>query len=113
LQRIKVRGFVSAFQDRYQRLPITSSALGYDACGVIISAIDHASHLTPEAVKQALLGVHYEGVTGHINIDETRNTSKRVIIMKAGADHRFSFVESVSSQREDEGEKESEEPVSP
>ena len=112
LRRIKVRGFVSAFQGRYHRLPITSSALGYDACGVIISAIDHAARLTPAAVKDALLGVHFEGVTGHINIDGTRNTSKRVIIMKAGTDRRFSFVESVGSLRPAD-QVQADEPVSP
>jgi branched-chain amino acid transport system substrate-binding protein len=99
LQRIKVKGFVASFKEHHQRLPNTSSALGYDACGVVISAIGHASRPTPEAVKKALMGVHYEGVTGYINIDQTRNTSKRVIIMRAGADHRFSFVESVDSQK--------------
>lgn len=99
LERIKVKGFVASFEEKYKRLPITSSALGYDACGVIITAINAASRLTPDAVKKALVGVQYEGVTGHINIDQTRNTTKRVIIMKAGADHRFSFVESVAGQK--------------
>lgn len=100
LQRIKVRGFVEAFEEKYKRLPITSSALGYDACGVILTAIGNATRPTPAAVKSALSGVQYEGVTGYIKIDDTRNTSKRVIIMKAGADHRFSFVEAVAGERE-------------
>lgn len=100
LQRIKVKGFVEAFQEKYKRLPITSSALGYDACGVVLTALANAPRPTPAAVKKALVGVQYEGVTGHIKIDDTRNTTKRVIIMKAGADHRFSFVEAVAGERE-------------
>jgi len=110
LKRIKVKGFVTSFEEKYKRLPITSSALGYDACGVILTALANTSRPTPDNVKKALVGVQYEGVTGYIKIDDTRNTSKRVIIMKAGADHRFSFVESVAGGKEI---KNPEEPVSP
>jgi branched-chain amino acid transport system substrate-binding protein len=96
IKRIKIRGFVSAFKELYNRVPNTSAALGYDACSVVLNAISHAKELTPDGVTVALTDVHHEGVTGRIDIDSTRNTSKRVIIMKATTDHRFAFVESVA-----------------
>ena len=78
---------------------------------MILTALANVAKPTPAAVKNALVGVQYEGVTGHIKIDDTRNTTKRVIIMKAGADHRFSFVEAVAGEREIPNK--SEEQVSP
>jgi len=95
LQRIKVKGFVAAFQERYSHRPNTSAALGYDACGVAVDAIREAAAFTPEAVKLGLSKVHHEGVTGQIDIDTTRSTVKRVIIMQATPDRRFTFLESV------------------
>jgi branched-chain amino acid transport system substrate-binding protein len=95
LQRIKVRGFVATFEERYAHRPNTSAALGYDACGVAVDAIRDAGATTPEAVKLALSKVHHEGVTGQIDIDTTRSTVKRVIIMQATPDKRFTFLESV------------------
>jgi branched-chain amino acid transport system substrate-binding protein len=96
IKRIKIRGFVDAFEELYNRRPNTSAALGYDACAVVLNAIANAKSLTPDGVTEALTDVHHEGVTGHIDIDSTRSTSKRVIIMKATPDHHFTFVESVS-----------------
>lgn len=96
LQRIKVKGFVAAFEERYAHRPNTSAALGYDACGVVVDAIRDCKNLTPLEVKAALSKVHHEGVTGQINIDSTRSVAKRVIIMRATPDKRFAFLESVT-----------------
>ncbi len=97
IERVKVKGFVSTFEEVNKRRPNTSSALGYDACGVIIDAIAIAKEITPAGVKSALPGVHHDGVTGQIVIDSTRSTTKKVIIMRATPDRRFSFVQAVSA----------------
>jgi len=97
VERVKVKGFVSMFEQRYNRRPNTSSALGYDATGVVLEAIAAASSLTQTGVKASLLDVRYEGVTGRIAIDSARSASKKVIIMKAMPDRRFAFVQAVSA----------------
>ncbi len=97
MQRVKVKGFVSMFEDQYKRRPNTSSALGYDAMGVVLDAIAAASSPTQIGVKAALLDVRHEGVTGRIAIDSSRSTSKKVIIMKAMPEKRFAFVRAVSA----------------
>ncbi|MBI3872596.1 MAG: ABC transporter substrate-binding protein [candidate division Zixibacteria bacterium] len=95
VQRVKVRGFVDTFQDRYGRRPNTSSALGFDAAGTILTAAEQATDLSPAAMKAALLGARQEGVTGHITIGPSRNPVKKVIILQARPGHRFAFVQSV------------------
>lgn len=97
MQRIKVKGFVSMFEEQYKRRPNTSSALGYDAMGVVLDAIAAASSPSHAGIKSALLDVRHEGVTGKIAIDTSRSTSKKVIIMKAMPEQRFAFVRAVSA----------------
>lgn len=98
VKRVKVRGFVDAFREKFGRRPNTSSALGFDAGGMIVSAITDATAPTAVAVKAALQHVHHEGVTGHITIDATRNPAKKVIIMQAGTGQRFTYVRAISPE---------------
>lgn len=98
VKRVKVRGFVDAFREKFGRRPNTSSALGFDAGGMIVSAITDAVTPTAAGVKAALMHVHHEGVTGHITIDETRNPAKKIIIMQAGSGQRFVYVRAISPE---------------
>lgn len=47
------------------------SVLGYDAYFTALEALKAAGSTDPAAVKAALPGVSYEGITGHIEFDET------------------------------------------
>ena len=96
VHRAKVRGFVDEFRERYGRTPITSSALGYDAMGLILSSLDHTADVSPAGLKVALLSGHHEGVTGHITVDASRNPSKKVIILQAKPDHHFAYVQATA-----------------
>lgn len=98
VKRVKVRGFVDAFREKFGRRPNTSSALGFDAGGLLVGAITEATSPTSAAVKAALQHVRHEGVTGYITIDATRNPSKKVIIMQAGPGQRFSYVRAISPE---------------
>jgi branched-chain amino acid transport system substrate-binding protein len=98
VKRVKVRGFVDVFQEKFGRRPNTSSALGFDAGGLIVAAITDAATATGAGLKAAMQHVHHEGVTGHITIDETRNPSKKIIIMQAGTDRRFAYVRAISPE---------------
>lgn len=98
VKRVKVRGFVDVFREKFGRRPNTSSALGFDAGGVIVAAATDAVTPTAAGVKASLLHVQHEGVTGHITIDETRNPAKKVIIMQAGTGQRFTYVRAISPE---------------
>ncbi len=98
VKRVKVRGFVDAFREKFGRRPNTSSALGFDAGGMIVAATTDAVTPTAAGVKASLQHVHHEGVTGHITIDETRNPSKKVIILQASPGQRFSYVRAISPE---------------
>jgi branched-chain amino acid transport system substrate-binding protein len=98
VKRAKVRGFVDAFRDKFGRRPNTSSALGFDAGGMIVAACTDADAATALGVKSALQSVHHEGVTGYITIDKSRNPAKKVIIMQAATDQRFEYVRAISPE---------------
>ncbi len=98
VKRAKVRGFVDAFRDKFGRRPNTSSALGFDAGGMIVAACTDADAATAIGVKSALQNVHHEGVTGYITIDKSRNPAKKVIIMQAATDQRFAYVCAISPE---------------
>lgn len=100
VKRAKVRGFVANFSDVNGHRPNTSSALGFDAGGVVIEAVTRTRTPVPESLRSALQGVIYEGVTGRIAIDSTRNTTKNVIILQARPDRRFAFVKAVSAVKQ-------------
>lgn len=96
VKRVKVRGFVDAFQEKFGRRPNTSSALGFDAGGLVVAAATEARTLDPAGLKAALQHAQHEGVTGHITIDDTRNPAKKVIIMQAETGQRFGYVRAIS-----------------
>ena len=97
VKRVKVRGFVSTFQERFGRRPNTSSALGFDAAGMAISAMLNATTLSNAGVRDALMKTRHEGATGHITIDDTRNPTKKVIILQARPDARFAYVQAIDA----------------
>lgn len=98
VKRAKVRGFVDAFLEKFGRRPNTSSALGFDAGGMIVAACTDADAPTALGVKASLQNIHHEGVTGYITIDNSRNPSKKVIIMQASTEQRFAYVRAISPE---------------
>jgi branched-chain amino acid transport system substrate-binding protein len=98
VRRAKVRGFVEAFREKFGRRPNTSSALGFDAGGLVMGAAMRAASLDPAGIKAALADARHEGVTGYITIGANRNPSKKVIILQAGDDQRFAYVRAISSE---------------
>lgn len=60
----------------------SASALAYDAYMVAVSAIELASSTDPAAVSEAMSGVSYDGITGHISFDAMGDVSKTELYMK-------------------------------
>ena len=75
------------------------SALGYDAYMVAIEAIKAAGSADPEAIKEALSGVSYEGVTGSVTFDENGDAQKDMAYIKTvdtAGEGAFSFIKTQS-----------------
>lgn len=58
------------------------SALGYDAYMVAIEAIKAADSADSDAIKDALAGVQYTGVTGDVVFDSEGDVDKNIIFIK-------------------------------
>jgi branched-chain amino acid transport system substrate-binding protein len=62
--------------------PDTLAALGYDAAGLLASAIENTSSLAPDEVAQTLETMEYEGVTGRWTFDAQHNPLKPVVLYR-------------------------------
>ena len=73
------------------------SALGYDAYMVALEAIKAAGSTDGTAIRDALYGVDYDGVTGSITFDQTTgDANKDMAYIKKAADGAFEFVKTQS-----------------
>lgn len=73
------------------------SALGYDAYMVALEAIKAANSTDGEAIKDALKGVSYAGVTGSITFDENGDAEKDMAYIKTIKDGAFVFDKTVKT----------------
>jgi branched-chain amino acid transport system substrate-binding protein len=60
--------FAQAFQKKYGEMPDTYASYSYDMAMIIASALSKGSN--PEALRAAIAGTSYEGVTGLTQFDE-------------------------------------------
>ncbi len=72
------------------------SALGYDAYLVALAAIKAAGSTEGAAIRDALVGVNVEGVTGAITFDENGDANKDMAFIKIVKDGKFSFLKTVT-----------------
>ena len=68
------------------------SALGYDAYLAAYNAIEAAQSTDGEALKEALKGVSYDGVTGSISFNEEGDANKDMAFIKTIKDGKFEFL---------------------
>ena len=109
-----VQRFVSAYRGRYNGTPDALAALGYDAAGVLVAALNALQQESPASFK-ALLGPRNEaqkearaklrekiaatkdfpGVAGRITLDASRNAVKPAMLIgiKDGKYHLVAAVE--------------------
>jgi len=79
----KVVKFVGDFQAKYNKVPNSFNALGYDSVQMLAQAIKDAGAAEPEKIKDALAKIKdFVGVTGKISIDEKHNPIKAGIIIE-------------------------------
>ena len=72
------------------------SALGYDAYLAAVKAIETAGSTDPVAIRDALKGVEFEGVTGAISFDENGDANKDKAFIKVVENGQFKFLKTVS-----------------
>lgn len=72
------------------------SALGYDAYLAAIKAIEAAGSTDTAAIRDALQGLSYEGVTGAISFNENGDANKDMAFIKVVENGQFKFLKTVS-----------------
>lgn len=77
-----VSNFRQAYRDRYNNDPGVYSGLYYDAAKVLARALSAAADDTGTGVRDALMGVRYEGPTGLTEFDANGDVSKPYTIYK-------------------------------
>lgn len=63
-------GYSLRYETYYKKEPAAYSQFGYDAVMAIAKAIEKAGTTEPEAVKEALYTVEFDGASGHIAFDK-------------------------------------------
>ncbi|HQD89574.1 MAG TPA: ABC transporter substrate-binding protein, partial [Syntrophomonadaceae bacterium] len=74
-----IQSFVEAYKAKYNKLPDSFAALGYDAARLLADAIERAGEADPVKVKEALEATKdFPGITGTMSIDENHNPVKNI-----------------------------------
>ncbi|MFA5527471.1 MAG: ABC transporter substrate-binding protein [Peptostreptococcales bacterium] len=77
-----VQNFLTIYQEKYNEVPNSFAALGYDAALSAFAAIENAGTTDKAAVRDALATLDMPLVTGNIKFDENGDTIKGVSIIK-------------------------------
>jgi branched-chain amino acid transport system substrate-binding protein len=71
------------------------AALGYDTAGILADALTRAGSTDGAVLRDAIASTqNYEGVTGKITIDPSRNARKDAVVLKI-EDGKFKFYRQV------------------
>lgn len=77
-----VQTFVTAYNDKYGAKPNALAALAYDSAYMIKDAIEKAGSTDRAAIRDAMSGMSFEGVTGKFILDETGTPEKSVAVIE-------------------------------
>ena len=93
----KIVDFIARYRARYDgQTPDCMAALGYDAAYLVVDAIRRAGSAEPLKIKEALASTRgFEGVTGRIDMDTSRNASKPATILKIEGG-KFTYLKTVT-----------------
>ena len=90
--------FLAAFQAKYKHDPSSLSAQGYDATRLLADAMNRATEITPDAIRQALTETKdFQGATGTMTMDKNRNANKPIVIVQIKA-KKFTYASQVMAQ---------------
>jgi len=90
-----VREWANAYKSGFAIEPDTLAALGYDAAGLLLTAIEQAESLDPAAVIEILETNDFAGITGPIHFDAQHNPIKPVPVVYINQE-KMTFVGGVT-----------------
>lgn len=92
--------FVEAYTALYpDELPNSNAELTYEATRMVITALQNATEVTRDGVRDALAGItNLELPSGSMTMGEDRNPVKGAVIMQYGADGVSHYVSSVTAE---------------
>ncbi len=94
-----VQNFVKAFQAKYNKLPDSMAALGFDAAKLLADAMGRAKSLNGADLRDAIASTKdFDGVTGKISINKDRNADKSAVIIEV-ANGKFKFKQRVTPEQ--------------
>ncbi|MDP8224889.1 MAG: penicillin-binding protein activator [Candidatus Lernaella stagnicola] len=83
-QNLEVARFVSTFEDTFQHEPSFLAAVGYDTARMIGDVMRHDVRDRVGMRRQLFRVRDFAGVTGDLTIDETRDTRRRLYLLRVG-----------------------------
>jgi len=84
-----VQHFTAAYEEKYGTQPDPIAALAYDAANILLQAIAEAGTADPGQVKDVMMGLRFEGVTGGGTFDEFGDPIKEVAIVRVEGGRRI------------------------
>ena len=76
-----LQAFIDAYKAEYNEEPGMFAALAYDSTNLLIQAIEKAGSTDPEAVRNAVESINFDGVTGSFSFDDTHTPIKSVLVV--------------------------------
>lgn len=74
--RPMVQSFIAQYRNTYGAAPDALAVLAYDAANFLLTAIEQAGSADPTVVKDTMLQVQFEGITGRMRMDDFGNPVK-------------------------------------
>ena len=92
--RPEVQKFVAAYRAKFGMDPDALATLSYDATGLFLKAFADAGTTKGSAIRDAMKGISFQGVTGLLSFDADRNPIKSAVILsiKDGVQHYVTTV---------------------
>ncbi len=83
--------FIKKYKEKFSETPDGLAAAGYDAAQILLAAMERASTMTSQAIRDELAKTKdFQGATGKITINSERNADKDAFIVKVqGKDLKF------------------------
>jgi len=75
-----VQDFITKYTEKFGQAPDALAVLAYDAANILMTAIQDAGTADPTVVKDSMLKVKVEGISGEITMDEFGNPIKSAAI---------------------------------
>jgi branched-chain amino acid transport system substrate-binding protein len=96
--RPEVKAFVSAYKQRYKKVPDAMAILGYDSMKLMADAINRAGSTDGPKIRDALASTkNFPGASGAITIDAQHNAQKPIVILKIQGG-QFKYVTTIKPQ---------------